>query len=338
MSVTSLPPEFYSPVEDFDSVRHLLENLPEEESLSPAYLAAQMSQTQVVLDAINSQLSARVMRSYGAFVHGMAQVQQLESDLALTAILCRSARRGLGRVQGDFLHGGLGLLSRLRRRSLLERLVTKHQALHELSTTLSSLEVVLAKSPSSSSAGTAASRLSDVVRLVKHCHGSMATVQGLASATALTTRMATLEKRASDVVQKAIESACAQFESSYFDAAISAAISLGKIGDTVSGMNACFTESIKNCTKSVLTTHVLQSIAATGATKGSLSQRELELDRAKYKDVSYRHRSLQGGACPPRPPRPPRQPCLPSRKLTLASTRAAGVHHAAGGVLRLVPR
>ena len=58
----------------------------------------------MVLDAINLQLSARVMRSYGAFVHGMAQVQQLESDLVLTAILCRSARRHLGKVQGGFVH------------------------------------------------------------------------------------------------------------------------------------------------------------------------------------------------------------------------------------------
>ena len=46
----------------------------------------------MVLDAINLQLSARVMRSYGAFVHGMAQVQQLKSDLVTTAILCRQAR------------------------------------------------------------------------------------------------------------------------------------------------------------------------------------------------------------------------------------------------------
>ena len=79
-------------------------------------MAVHFTSHQAVLDAINSQLSARVMRSYGAFVHGMAQVQQLESDLVLTAILCRSARRHLGKVQGGFVHGGLRLLNRLRRR------------------------------------------------------------------------------------------------------------------------------------------------------------------------------------------------------------------------------
>ena len=37
-------------------------------------------------------------------------------------------------------------------------------------------------------------------------------------------------------------------------------------------MTNCFADAIKDCTKRVLTTHVLQMHAAKGATKGSLSQ------------------------------------------------------------------
>ena len=74
--VAALPPEFFTPLESFDAVHHALSNLPD---LSASYLAEQTAQTQGVLDAINGQLSARVMRSYGAFVHGIAQVPQLES-------------------------------------------------------------------------------------------------------------------------------------------------------------------------------------------------------------------------------------------------------------------
>ena len=98
--VSQLPVEFFTPLDSFDAVAHLLENLPERDQMTLPFLVTQMEQTQTVLDAINTQLSARVMRSYGAFVHGMSQVQQLESDLAHSAILCRSARRHLGRVQG----------------------------------------------------------------------------------------------------------------------------------------------------------------------------------------------------------------------------------------------
>ena len=74
LPVNCLPPEFFTPLESFDAVRHMLQNLPDDsEGLSYSFLSSQTAQTQVVLDAINSQLSARVMRSYGAFVHGMAQ-------------------------------------------------------------------------------------------------------------------------------------------------------------------------------------------------------------------------------------------------------------------------
>ena len=61
------------PPDAFDAVHHMLESLPEQ--LGEAFVQGQIQQTQVVLDSINSQLSARVMRSYGAFVHGMSQVR-----------------------------------------------------------------------------------------------------------------------------------------------------------------------------------------------------------------------------------------------------------------------
>ena len=138
-----LPPQFFTPPDGFDSVRHMLENLPEEEGLSLGFLHAQTAETQTVLDAINSQLSARVMRSYGAFVHGMAQVQTLESDLVLTAILCRSARRHLGHVQSGMVHGGLRFLSSLRRRRVMECLASTLRSLSCLSGSLGDLERLL---------------------------------------------------------------------------------------------------------------------------------------------------------------------------------------------------
>ena len=71
--VSRLPPQYFQPPDAFDAVHHMLESLPEQ--LGEAFVQGQIQQTQVVLDSINSQLSARVMRSYGAFVHGMSQVR-----------------------------------------------------------------------------------------------------------------------------------------------------------------------------------------------------------------------------------------------------------------------
>ena len=64
-TAAQLPSEYFMPLEGFDAVRHMLENLPDD-GLAVPYLAVQTAQTQQVLDAINSQLSARVMRSYEA--------------------------------------------------------------------------------------------------------------------------------------------------------------------------------------------------------------------------------------------------------------------------------
>jgi len=86
--VSRLPPQYFQPPDAFDAVHHMLESLPEQ--LSEAYVQGQIQQTQLVLDSINSQLSARVMRSYGAFVHGMAQVPRLASARAASRAACAS--------------------------------------------------------------------------------------------------------------------------------------------------------------------------------------------------------------------------------------------------------
>ena len=138
----------------FDAVHHMLESLPER--VGEAFVQGQIMQTQDVLNSINSQLSARVMRSYGAFVHGMAQVrttspplhrptaslttaihgiaqvQQLERDLMASAILCRAARRHLGLVQDGMVVGSLHVLSQLKRKANLAQLIDQLGALRSL--------------------------------------------------------------------------------------------------------------------------------------------------------------------------------------------------------------
>ena len=128
--VSRLPPQYFQPPDAFDAVHHMLESLPEQ--LGEAFVQGQIQHTQGVLDLINSQLSARVMRSYGAFVHGMAQVQQLERDLMASAILCRSARRHLGLVQDGMVVGSLHVLSQLKRKANLAQLIDQLGALRSL--------------------------------------------------------------------------------------------------------------------------------------------------------------------------------------------------------------
>ena len=109
------------PLDSFDAVQHMLECLPDD--VDEAFIEKQEMQTQLVLEAVNVKLSARVMRSYSAFVHGMSQVQQLKSDLTLTAIQCRSARKHLSRIRTETVEPGLTILAKVRRKRALGELL-----------------------------------------------------------------------------------------------------------------------------------------------------------------------------------------------------------------------
>ena len=139
----------------------------------------------------------RVMRSYGAFVHGMAQVQQLESDLVLTAILCRSARRHLGKVQGGAVVGGLRLLWRLRRRRILQQLTTTLRTLAALSEGIGSLERLL-KQPSPQ----AIASLPEAAKVLKGCEGRVAQLEGYKMARAIGPRINKASDRLTSILMK----------------------------------------------------------------------------------------------------------------------------------------
>lgn len=221
--LTALPPEFFTPLDSFDAVRHLLENLPDEDGLNGRFLSEQTKQTQTVLDAINSQLSARVMRSYGAFVHGMAQVQQLESDLVLTAMLCRSSRRHLSRVQGGMVVGGLQLLNRLRRRYQMEQLTLRLGKLGKLAEGVAALDKTLKERGKPE-------LLPRAAELAKECRGYTGVLEGLAMRKSVVPRIDRAEERLWTLVQKTMEKACTGFDAPSYDAAVTAAITLSKVG------------------------------------------------------------------------------------------------------------
>jgi hypothetical protein len=275
-TAAQLPSEYFMPLEGFDAVRHMLENLPDD-GLAVPYLAAQTAQTQQVLDAINSQLSARVMRSYGAFVHGMAQVQELESDLVLTAILCRSARRHLGKVQGDMVNGGLELLNKLRRRQLQTSLVHVLRRLSDLSANLANLESLLRPPMRVLS-------LPEAAECLALCERSVGELGGLQIVKSVQPRLARASERLNTSHLRALQASCVKFSGEEYEAALLAGMRLGRTSDLCGSVNLCFAEGIKLCTKRVINAHILQ--AELGNRTGlARSQREQELDRGKYKEV-----------------------------------------------------
>ena len=70
-------------LDEYDAVSQMLQELPTEGE--EAYVTSLTARRKRELEAINSQLSDRVIKNYDAFVGGMMQIQELVRD---TRILC----------------------------------------------------------------------------------------------------------------------------------------------------------------------------------------------------------------------------------------------------------
>ncbi|CAF2124424.1 unnamed protein product [Brassica napus] len=90
--VQELEQGFYE--EDFDPVRHILENVPDDQS-DLAYFEKQATLRLVQLDRVAESLSHHVMEHHEVMVKGMNLVRELEKDLKIANVICKNGRRNL---------------------------------------------------------------------------------------------------------------------------------------------------------------------------------------------------------------------------------------------------
>ncbi|KAJ4903130.1 hypothetical protein Rs2_17081 [Raphanus sativus] len=90
--VEELEEGFYQ--EDFDPVRHILENIPDDQS-ELAYFEKQATLRLVQLDSVAEDLSHHVMEHHEVMVKGMNLVRELEKDLKVANVICKNGRRNL---------------------------------------------------------------------------------------------------------------------------------------------------------------------------------------------------------------------------------------------------
>ncbi|KAJ7561332.1 hypothetical protein O6H91_03G024200 [Diphasiastrum complanatum] len=90
--IEDLDEDFFE--QEFDPVRHLLEQLPKED-FDQKFLDVKIGQRFLQLDAITERLSRQVMEHHEEMVEGMQLVTELEKDLQVTNIICKNGRRHL---------------------------------------------------------------------------------------------------------------------------------------------------------------------------------------------------------------------------------------------------
>jgi len=98
-----------------------------------------IAQNSVISEAINSQLSARVMQNYGEFVQGMQQVQSVETELTLIGVLVKNSRRKLQERDSGLVQGGIHIARQQQKSERLSSLLVTLEDFQSVSSTNSQL-------------------------------------------------------------------------------------------------------------------------------------------------------------------------------------------------------
>ncbi|XP_066929033.1 syndetin-like [Clytia hemisphaerica] len=106
---------------DFDSSLHELQKLPEE--LSEEDLDKYRNNLRRQLQAVSKQLSQKILDNQRAYVQGLDRVMELESNLQKATKTCKDGRRKLAQAEEAISVNALQLLSKNRRKVLLENLL-----------------------------------------------------------------------------------------------------------------------------------------------------------------------------------------------------------------------
>ncbi|XP_024961276.1 syndetin-like isoform X1 [Cynara cardunculus var. scolymus] len=115
-----LEEEFYE--EEFDPVRHALENIPSEEN-DHAYFERKASLRLLQLDKVTESLSRQVMEHHEVMVKGMDLVGELEKDLKIANVICMNGRRHLTSSRNEVSRDLIVNTSSRRKQTLLEVLL-----------------------------------------------------------------------------------------------------------------------------------------------------------------------------------------------------------------------
>ncbi|XP_076887217.1 uncharacterized protein LOC143537306 isoform X2 [Bidens hawaiensis] len=116
-ALEELEEEFYE--EEFDPVRHTLENLPYEES-DLAYFEGKAALRLLQLDRVTENLSRQVMEHHEVMVKGMDLVGELEKDLKVANVICMNGRRHLTSSRNEVSRDLVVNTSSKRKQSLLD--------------------------------------------------------------------------------------------------------------------------------------------------------------------------------------------------------------------------
>ncbi|TYI73301.1 hypothetical protein E1A91_D07G120900v1 [Gossypium mustelinum] len=125
--VEELEEDFYE--EEFDPIKHILENIPSEE-IDLEHFEKQATLRLAQLDIVAEQLSHRVMEHHEVMVKGMNLVRELERDLKVANIICMNGRRHLTSSMNEVSRDLVVNTDSKKKQALMDLLLVLAELLH----------------------------------------------------------------------------------------------------------------------------------------------------------------------------------------------------------------
>ncbi|TYG61137.1 hypothetical protein ES288_D07G123700v1 [Gossypium darwinii] len=125
--VEELEEDFYE--EEFDPIKHILENIPSEE-IDLEHFEKQAILRLAQLDIVAEQLSHRVMEHHEVMVKGMNLVRELERDLKIANIICMNGRRHLTSSMNEVSRDLVVNTDSKKKQALMDLLLVLAELLH----------------------------------------------------------------------------------------------------------------------------------------------------------------------------------------------------------------
>ncbi|KAL6067947.1 hypothetical protein QOT17_008433 [Balamuthia mandrillaris] len=243
--LSSLDPCFYE--ESFDPMDHLFKKTVPED-MDEAWLRSEIERTRELQNVVDSALSARVLKSYGAFVQGMNQIQQLGLDLHMTAFLCKKARQQLASAKEDLTKSGLTLLGYQRRIQVIETVLNHLISIRSILY----METQLLEALEQGDFPAAIQKCMDAKKRAQ-AHSQFAAVHALSAR--LQEHYINLQKK----LHQSLLDQCSQFQEGAYERALVGYRLLSKTHRVLEKLQRHYLETITIKTQSVLNAHVFMS-------------------------------------------------------------------------------
>eukprot|EP01114_Cavostelium_apophysatum_P008475 TRINITY_DN2099_c0_g1_i1.p1 TRINITY_DN2099_c0_g1~~TRINITY_DN2099_c0_g1_i1.p1 ORF type:complete len:934 (-),score=252.92 TRINITY_DN2099_c0_g1_i1:24-2825(-) len=237
-----LSSEFYT--EKMNTTLFMLEKLPAE--LTEAWFDRELFEKERALDQITSKLSQKVMSNYNAFVEAMSHINDLATDLQISASVCKSGRHNLNTTKEHLILRVLTILVKYRKRQRYKEIIESLVNIKRIKLLDGMLKQALEEGD-----------FPKAIQLCVDCGAEFDANKQFTCVKELAASMKDCYSLVQDKVDGALAETCSSFNAVNYERILVAYRFLDQSYRALDKLQRCFLDAITNSTRNILTAHIL---------------------------------------------------------------------------------